>query len=156
MRQRQKAVAGLLAALAVLAMLAAPAAAEPDRISVSLDHATIMKVPEGSRLVIVGNPAIADVALQKNGVVVITGKAFGLTNLIAMDNAGKLLAESLISVGPQTQGVVIFQRGLQQETYSCQPLCAPALSPGDEAGFFGRAGSQSQTRNQLATSPNQK
>ena len=140
-------------ALMIAASCAAalPAAAEPDKIAVSLDHATIMKVPEGSRLVVVGNPAIADVSLQKNGVVVITGKAYGVTNLIAMDTAGKLLAESLISVGPQTRGTILVQRGLVQETYTCQPNCSPSIAPGDDQGFFSRANSQSQTRNEAAS-----
>jgi hypothetical protein len=34
---------------------------------------------------VVGNPIIADVSLQRNGVVVLTGKSFGSTNLIALD-----------------------------------------------------------------------
>jgi hypothetical protein len=35
-------------------------------------------------------------------------------------------------------------------TYSCTPLCKPAVSPGDEAGFFDGALKQSQARNEFA------
>jgi hypothetical protein len=38
----------------------------------------------------------APVSLQRNGVVVLTGKSFGSTNLIALDGAGTLLAESVL------------------------------------------------------------
>ncbi len=83
------------------AMLMVPAAARANdgsTVTVSVDNAKVIRLPERTATVIVGNPIIADVSLQRNGVVVLTGKSFGSTNLIALDAAGTMLAESAISV----------------------------------------------------------
>jgi Flp pilus assembly secretin CpaC len=88
-----------LAALGLLlppAVLAAPAS-DPG-VSVMIDHAKVIRLPERTQTVIVGNPVIADVTTQKNGILVVTGKSYGITNLIALDAAGALLAESMIRV----------------------------------------------------------
>ena len=49
----------------------------------------------------VGNPLIADAAVQPGGVVVITAKSYGTTNLVALDRTGATLIEYPIQVvGP--------------------------------------------------------
>lgn len=134
-----------------LALIAATgAAARADRISVVLDQAKVMSLPEGTKTIVVGNPAIADVTVQKNGVIVITGKSYGTTNLIAMDGGGKIIAESGLFVEAPTEDVVTVQRGLDRESYSCTPRCAPTLVPGDATAYFAGVGAQAQQRNQLA------
>ena len=47
-----------------------------------------MKLPEKVSTIVVGNPLIADVAVQSGGLVVVTGKGYGTTNLIVLDRAG--------------------------------------------------------------------
>jgi Pilus formation protein N terminal region len=101
--------------------------------------------------VIVGNPMIADLSVQKNGIVVVTGKSYGITNVIALDNAGSLLAESLISVQGATDSVVVVQRGLDRESYSCTPNCQPSILLGDSNKYFSENGGQAGQRNGLAT-----
>ena len=60
-----------------------------------------MKLPEKVSTIVVGNPLIADVAVQSGGLVVVTGKGFGATNLIALDRAGAVLMErSIVVSGP--------------------------------------------------------
>ncbi|WP_298955309.1 pilus assembly protein N-terminal domain-containing protein [uncultured Methylobacterium sp.] len=134
---------------------AAGAAAAGDRpggpVTVSVDSAKVVRLPEGTATVIVGNPIIADVSLQRNGVVVLTGKSFGSTNLIALDGAGTLLAESLISVTAGGAAMVTVQRGLDRETYSCTPACLPAVQLGDAAKYFTEVSGQAGQRNTLAT-----
>ena len=127
---------------------AAPAA---DTVDVVVDHAKVVRLPEKAQTVIVGNPGIADVSVQRNGVMVVTGKSFGVTNLIALDAKGALLAESLVRVGAASDSVLTVQRGLERETYSCTPSCQPAMQLGDAAKFFNDAGGQTRTRNSLAT-----
>ena len=61
---------------------------------------------------VVGNPMIADITVQKHGILVVTGKAYGVTDLIALDGAGAMLAESLISVQAASESVVTVQGGL--------------------------------------------
>jgi hypothetical protein len=101
--------------------------------------------------VIVGNPIVADVTLGKDGLVILTGKSFGTTNLITLDAAGSILNESTIEVQQANENVVVMQRGMDRETYSCTPKCMPTVALGDEQKYFTDTGSASATRNKLAT-----
>ncbi|WP_204349909.1 pilus assembly protein N-terminal domain-containing protein, partial [Serratia marcescens] len=75
-------------------------------VTVFVDNAKIVRLPERTQTVVVGNPIIADVTLQKNGVLVLTGKSFGTTNLIALDGTGTMLAESTIRVEAPQASVI--------------------------------------------------
>ena len=143
-------LAGLAAVLAVAPVAAAPVGADAT-VAVTVDHAKIIRLPERTQTVIVGNPFIADVSMQKNGVVVLTGKSYGITNLIALDAGGTMLAESNISVQAQREAVVTVQRGLDRESYSCTPSCQPALQLGDAATYFAGVGGQAGQRNGFAS-----
>ncbi len=118
---------------------------------VNVDHAKVVRLPERTQTVIVGNPIIADVTVQRNGILVVTGKSFGSTNMIALDGSGALLAESMISVQAARDSVVTVQRGLNRESYSCTPTCQPSLQLGDNPGYFDGVGAQATQRNELAT-----
>ena len=135
---------------------AAPSAARApdagrDTVAVTVDHAKIVRLPARTQTVVVGNPMIADVTVQKNGVLVVTGKGYGVTNLIALDSAGNMLAESLISVQAQSESVVTVQRGLERESYSCTPNCQPSLQLGDANKYFSELHGQAGQRDTLAT-----
>jgi hypothetical protein len=138
----------IAAALLCGAALAAPAAAE-DAINLMLDRATVIKAPAKTVMVVIGNPAIADVAVQKNGVLVLTGKAAGETNLLALDQEGQLVSESWLRVQASNRNLVVY-RGAEPETYSCTPHCQPTIALGDAEKHFAKAGGQSTTRNSLA------
>ncbi|MDP3319993.1 MAG: pilus assembly protein N-terminal domain-containing protein, partial [Bosea sp. (in: a-proteobacteria)] len=60
------ALAGAAASLALIAgpALAAPATGTVESVIVKVDHAKVVRLPEKAQTVIVGNPAIADVAVQ--------------------------------------------------------------------------------------------
>jgi hypothetical protein len=128
---------------------AAPARMET--VAVALDHARVVKLPERTTTVIVGNPLIADVAVQKNGILVVTGKSYGQTNLIALDSMGAMLAESQISVRQSLESVMTVQRGLDRESYSCTPHCQPTIQLGDGTKYFGETAGQASARNNAAT-----
>jgi hypothetical protein len=134
-----------------------PAASAPagvtrmETVAVALDHARVVKLPERTATVIVGNPIIADVAVQKNGILVVTGKSYGQTNLIALDSGGIMLAESQISVRQSLEGVMTVQRGFERESYSCTPHCQPTIQLGDATKYFGDTSGQAATRNSAAT-----
>lgn len=145
--------AGLLAAGLLAAALVVPGAARANdgsTVTVSVDNAKVIRLPERTATVIVGNPIIADVSLQRNGVVVLTGKSFGSTNLIALDAAGTMLAESAISVRAGSPSVVTVQRGLERESYSCTPACQPSVQLGDAQRYFSEVSGQTGQRNSLA------
>ncbi|MGY2047237.1 pilus assembly protein N-terminal domain-containing protein [Methylobacterium sp. JK268] len=154
-RRRTRAVPALGLSLALAALPAAAGAREPagegSVVVVSVDNAKIIRLPEKTATVVVGNPIIADVSLQRNGIVILTGKSFGTTNLIALDQAGGMLAESFISVQAATTSVVTVQRGLDRESYSCTPACQPTAQLGDTAKYFTEVTGQAGQRNALAT-----
>ena len=68
---------------------------------------------------------------------VVNGKGYGVTNLIALDRSGATLMEKQVQVkGPYANTVVVY-RGVQRETYSCAPFCEPRVTLGDDREFFG-------------------
>ena len=143
-------------ALVLAAALAAPASAN-DSIDVQMDTAKLVKVPEGTDTLVVGNPMIADVTLQRNNVLVVTGKSYGTTNMIALDKKGAIISESRIVVmTPQTDRLVVL-RGGELETYSCNPDCGAVMQLGDGEKFYQRTLDQARNRTQAiknAETPN--
>lgn len=149
-RLRRAGAAGLLACFAASAG-GAFAQSPPTTVAVNVDNAKVIRLPERTQTVIVGNPLVADVSLQKNGIVILTGKSFGATNLIALDATGAMLAESMISVQAAQAGIVTVQRGLDRESYSCTPNCMPSMQLGDATKFYGDVSGQADARRTMAT-----
>jgi hypothetical protein len=107
-----------------------------DGIDIVLDQARLIKLPERVSTLVIGNPLIADVSMQSSGLMVVTGKGYGVTNLIALDRNGAVLMEKQVAVkGPYANTVVVY-RGVQRETYSCAPFCEPRVTLGDATAFF--------------------
>src|SRR4051812_28958984 len=109
-------VRGLVLVAVVLAAVAADRAARAagpvdqsgDIIKVNLDQARMLKLPEGTATLVVGNPLIADVAVQSGGTMVVTGKGYGNTNLVALDRNGTVILDHQVEVqGPQGSTVVV-------------------------------------------------
>jgi Flp pilus assembly secretin CpaC len=128
---------------------AAPAA---ETLTVTVDQATVMKLPEKVATIVVGNPLIADVAVQSGGLVVVTGKGYGSTNLIALDRAGAVLMERSVVVRGATDQSVQVYRGVERETYSCTPDCERRITLGDSTPYFQATIDQSENRNGKAGS----
>ncbi len=130
---------------------ATPAHAEtPKRLDVVLDQAVVAKLPAGAATLIIGNPTFADVTMLKTGgAMVVTGKAFGQTNLIALDGEGAVLLEEQVRVLP-ARTVVVLQSGVSRVSYACNPDCMPTVQLGDDDDHFGKTGAQISARNALA------
>jgi Flp pilus assembly secretin CpaC len=128
-----------------------PCAALPaETLVVQIDHARPVKVPAGAQTLVIGNPMIADVTMLKQGnVMILTGKGFGETNFIALDAAGNPVAESTIRV-VAGDGALVVQRGLERQSYSCEPRCQPTVRLGDDAKYFGEVSAQVQAHNTQA------
>src|SRR3954469_20826717 len=135
---------------AAVLVLARPAFAK-DTLDIALDQATLMKLPDKVSTIVIGNPLIADVAVQSGGLIVVTGKGFGATNLIALDRTGTVLLERSIVVSGPTGPTVQVYRGVQRETYSCTPNCERRITLGDSADYFGATVGQSEARNGAAS-----
>ena len=124
-------------------------AAQAADISVILDQARLVKLPDRVATIVIGNPAIADAAVQSGGWMVITGKGYGATNIIALDRSGAILMEKTVEV-QGAQDVVVVYRGVERNTYSCTPECSRRLTLGDGSAFFEATAAQITARNALA------
>ena len=140
-----------LALAFVLAFGASPARADSSPIAVTLDQAKIAHLPKGAATLIVGNPMIADVTMLKNNdTMIITGKGFGQTNLIAIDGDGALIEEQQIRVLP-AKTLLVLQSGNSRMSYACNPDCMPTVQLGDDDKIFKDVGEQISTRNGYAS-----
>jgi Pilus formation protein N terminal region len=137
-------------AAALLALTIPHLAAAADTLRVSVDQATLTKLPERVATIIVGNPLIADVTIQAGGVLVVTGKSYGATNVVALDRAGSVLMEKTVLVEGPREDVVVVYRGMNRETYSCLPSCERRLTLGDHPDYFNLAIGQSAARSAQA------
>lgn len=107
-----------------------------ESISVVVDQAKLVKLPEKIATIVVGNPAIADVSLQPGGMMVVTGKSYGVTNVMALDRQGSVLIDRLVQVEGPTDKLVTVYRGVDRESYSCTPTCQRRVTLGDSQGYF--------------------
>jgi hypothetical protein len=142
----------VLAAFSLAAASVCSATAQ-DTISVQADQATLMRLPERASTIVIGNPLIADVTLQSNGLLVVTGKGYGSTNLIALDRDGAVLLERMIDVvGTSDQVVVVYRGATARETYTCNPRCEPRATLGDSPDHFNATIGQATARAAQASS----
>lgn len=140
----------LAGGLALAALGAVAALADAGGIVVSLDRARIVKVPAGTQTLIIGNPLVADVTMLKgNGSMVVSGRSFGTTNLISLDSSGNAIDETTIKVIAGNQSLVVL-RGTAQESYSCNPRCAPTVALGDDTKYLADGITNVKTRNGAA------
>jgi hypothetical protein len=138
-----KTIAVLALALVLSAILPPCSGRAAEKLDVILDQAALMKLPD----------KVSTIVIQSGGLVVVTGKGFGSTNLIALDRAGTVLMErSIVVSGPQGRDAVQVYRGLQRETYSCTPNCERRITLGDSADYFTAIATQAEARNGAAAS----
>ena len=122
----------------------------PGVLHITLDQAKVAQLPTGASTLVVGNPAIADVTMLKGGLaMVVTGKGYGATNLIALDAQGNIIDEKMIDVEP-TRSVLVVQQGSERVSYWCNPVCMPTVQLGDGDKEFSEASAQIGRRNSLA------
>jgi len=126
----------VLAAPAAFAADPVPVSATGETVVVHIDQAKTLQLPERTATLVVGNPLIADAVVQPSGIVVITAKSYGATNLIAVDRSGATLFNRQIQVVSPADRVVIVYRGIDRETYSCMPNCERRITIGDAPGYF--------------------
>lgn len=135
-------------ACALMMAAAATAPARAETVTVHVDQARVMRLPERVATIVIGNPLIADATLQAGGIVVLTGKGFGATNMLALDRAGKVVMDNTVQVqGPATSDLVVVYRGVERQSYSCSPDCEPRITLGDAPAYFNETLSQTSVRN---------
>jgi hypothetical protein len=104
-------------------------------------------LPDRVATIIIGNPLIADATVQGAGILVITGKGFGMTNLLALDRNGRVLMSRMVEVrGAGTSDIITVYKGIERESYSCAPNCERRITLGDSPAFFNATLSQGGAR----------
>lgn len=126
-----------------------PESAAPP-VVVTVDRAKVYRISRPASTVIIGNPSIADATVEDDRTLVLTGRSFGVTNLIVLDAQGEpIVDETIVVRGHETNTVRIYRRS-QRETLACAPVCEPTLTIGDNAESFGFASDQITARNTLS------
>ena len=142
MRQRSAEIGRLRAAfLACAALLTGLAVAPTTKADASdlivrYDQSQLLRLPRAASEVIVGNPSIADVTLQDGNLLVVTGKTFGITNVIALDAQHNVIQDQRVMVERDDRKIVNLHKGSMRFTYACTPNCEPTLTIGDDKTFF--------------------
>ncbi len=115
--------------LTAVALLAAayvlPAQAGPG-IEITMNQAKIVKLARDADTIVVGNPEIADASVQDASTIVLTGKGFGVTNLVVLDREGSPIIDEQLTVVRQSATTVRIYRRSQVQTMSCTPYCESA------------------------------
>ena len=120
----------LIAALASIAVLALPGAglAQSASLSVEIDQAARVQLRGPAGSVIVGNPLIADVTVVDANTLYITGKGYGVTEIVAVDTIGRTVFQSQVVVTAGSgAGRVRVWRGGQATEMACAASCSPSV-----------------------------
>lgn len=117
----------LVLAGAILAA-ASGAMAQSARMNIEIDQAQRVQLRGSAGSVIVGNPQIADVTVVDANTLYITGKGYGVTEVVAVDAIGRPVFQSQIVVtGSTGAGSVRVWRGAQATEMACAASCSPSV-----------------------------
>lgn len=141
----------VVALIPLLGMALAGNAVAAEDVNVQLDQAKILRLPEKVATIVIGNPFVADGTVQSGGFMVVTGKGYGTTNLIALDAKGMEIAEFSIHVSAPRENTLTVWRGVERETLSCGASCERAVVLGDSQAYFDRNLGQQGARNSAAS-----
>ncbi|HUO89174.1 MAG TPA: pilus assembly protein N-terminal domain-containing protein [Rhizomicrobium sp.] len=119
-----------IAAALSFALLSTPAFAAG--VTVPMDEVRTVTFARPVATVFIGNSVVADVNMIDSHHAFVVGKAFGTTNLIALDSSGHEVSNTYVSVSETRGATVTLLKGSAQLTMSCGgPRCEVSPIPGD-------------------------
>ncbi|MGV1790085.1 pilus assembly protein N-terminal domain-containing protein [Rhizobium sp. A37_96] len=98
-------------------------AAGESMLRVYMDHARVLKLDRPVSKVIVGNAQVADATVADPKTIVLTGRAFGTTNIILLDADGNAIVDEQILVSIDEGNTVRVYRQTDRAVLSCTPNC---------------------------------
>lgn len=114
----------LLGTCAVVALTIASVTAHAGAgIEVTMNQAKIVRLARPADTIVVGNSAIADASVQDASTIVLTGKGFGVTNLVVLDANGTPIVDEQVTVIRHDASSVRIYRRSEVQTMSCTPYC---------------------------------
>jgi Flp pilus assembly secretin CpaC len=90
---------------------------------VFMNHARILKFEQPVSSVIVGNSEVADITVSDPTTVVLTGKSYGSTNLVILNDEGEAIVDKRIVVSVDEENSVRIFRQIDRTVLSCAPIC---------------------------------
>lgn len=116
-----------------LAVAGLPVQAQEARLSVQIDSIQRVQMGGQASAVIVGNPDIADVTVVDENTLFITGKGYGVTEVVAVDAIGRTVFQRQIVVTGGASGAVRMWRGGKATEMACATSCAPSIRSSDDS-----------------------
>lgn len=114
----------VITALAIAAIAPAGAsAAQNDMMRVYMDHARVLKLDRPVSKVIIGNSDVADATVADSRTIVITGRSFGTTNLVILDQDGNAIVDERILVSIDEGNTLRVYKQTSRTVLSCTPNC---------------------------------
>ncbi|GAA4127979.1 pilus assembly protein N-terminal domain-containing protein [Aminobacter aganoensis] len=104
-------------------MAAALPAQAGSGIEVTMNQAKIVRLARPADTIVVGNSSIADASVQDASTLVLTGKGFGVTNLVVLDANGTPIVDEQVTVIRHDASSVRIYRRSEIQTLSCTPYC---------------------------------
>lgn len=156
-----KHIAALIITSSIAAVSTVPAHSEgssyvdTEKVIVTVDQAKVFRISRPAATIIIGNPSIVDATIEDEQTLVLTGRSFGVTNLIILDEKGDAVIDQAVVVrGSETNTVRIYRGGSNRETLACSPVCESTVTIGDNQGTFENASQQITQRNALSQAGN--
>ena len=145
-RGRTAVLGALVSSCGLAAVLVTGLPAQANDLIVKYDQSQLLPLKRPAAQIIVGNPSIVDVEIQHNDFLVVTGKTFGMTNLIVLDADRRIIEERRLFVQRDEYKVVNLQKGNKRELYSCVPQCNPSITIGDDSSYFDTVAKNSERK----------
>jgi hypothetical protein len=117
--------------LALIVAVFAPVAALAQSLAVNIDQAARITLTRPAGDVVVGNPGIADVTVLDARHLMLTGKAYGVTNLMVADQAGHTIFSRQVVVSAPDVNRISLYRGPDVYNFACSPRCERTPMPGE-------------------------
>ncbi len=127
-----------------LTFAAATAADAVTGIDVVMNQAKIVKLARPADTIVIGNPAIADASVQDATTIVLTGRGFGVTNLVVLDQDGNPIVDEQVTVSRDGASSVRVYRRAAVQTLSCTPFCESSFKSDAERASEAELGATGQ------------
>jgi Flp pilus assembly secretin CpaC len=111
------------AAVLTLFVATSSASSAENGIQVIMNQAKIVKLTQDASTIVVGNPEIVDATVQDARTIVLTGKGFGVTNLVILNPEGKAVVDEAVFVSRNDDKTLRIYRRSNVQTLSCTPFC---------------------------------
>ncbi|MBB4183450.1 Flp pilus assembly secretin CpaC [Sinorhizobium terangae] len=97
--------------------------AQEQMMRVYMDHARVLKLDRPVSKVIIGNSEVADATVADSKTIVLTGRNFGTTNLVILDQDGNAIVDERILVSIDEGNTVRVYKQTSRTVLSCTPNC---------------------------------